>query len=100
MLQIPALPRASFRSFPLLLGALFVGAGSATGQQIFQVSPGGAYPNIQAAINAANHGDIVRVAAGTYPEFSCSKGVRLEGGPGVEVSCNLTLTSGITISGR
>jgi hypothetical protein len=89
--------RSSFRAIAVSLTALAFGAGSATSQQIFQVSPGGTYPTVQAAINAANHGDIVRIAAGTYPEFTCTKGVRIEGAPTVFVDC--TPTGGIAISG-
>ncbi|MEZ6037155.1 MAG: hypothetical protein R3F29_06720 [Planctomycetota bacterium] len=56
----------------------------ASAQTVHLVGPGG-FAQIGAAIAAAAPGDIVRVAAGTYAEFVCDKGVTIVAMPGAQV---------------
>ena len=47
-----------------------------TAQSTLQVGPGG-YPDVTAALAAAVPGDVIEIAAGTYPAFQCSIGVTI-----------------------
>ncbi len=58
--------------------------GLAVAQAVHLVGPGG-FAQIGPAIAAATPGDIVRVAAGSYDEFTCAKGVTIAAVPGAQV---------------
>jgi hypothetical protein len=51
-------------------------AASVSAQSVLPVGPGG-FPSIPAALAVAHPGDILDLAAGTYPAFDCSVGVTL-----------------------
>lgn len=51
----------------------------------------GIHTDIQSAINAAGHGDTIDVAPGTYPSFTCSKGVTIIGSGAPRVDPNSIL---------
>lgn len=51
-------------------------AAAVRAQAVLTVGPGG-FPTIPAALAVANPGDLVDIAAGTYPAFDCGVGVTL-----------------------
>jgi nitrous oxidase accessory protein NosD len=64
--------------------------------------PGAQFSTIQAAVNAAAPGTIIRICAGTYPEqVSITKSLSLHGDNGVVIQpSNMTANSTSTSSGR
>ncbi len=85
----------------LVAGIVLVGAVSAWGATL-EVGPGKTYSTIQAAINAANDGDTVWVANGTYTEtLDITKNITLEGESeaGVLIDTSTFNDYGISVSG-
>jgi len=70
---------------------------SLTAQSLLHVGPGQPFADIQAAINAAQPGDVVLVAAGTYPAFTLTQSVVVRADPaGASVRAdNLTTAPGV-----
>jgi hypothetical protein len=55
-------------------------------QNVLTVEPGGAFSEIQAAVTAAQDGDVIRVRAGTYSPFDVvGKSLTIVGEPGASV---------------
>jgi hypothetical protein len=83
--------RATASILPLCIATL-------TGQSVLHVGPGQPFADIQSAINAAQPGDVVLVAAGTYPAFNLSQSVILRADPvGASVeAANLSTTPGVS----
>lgn len=65
---------------PTSLFAILLAA-PAVAQAIRTVGPGQSYPDIAAAIAASSPGDILKVAAGTYAQFTLDKGVTVRADP-------------------
>lgn len=49
----------------------------ATAQSLLLVGPVATYPDVGAALAAATPGDVIEIAAGTYPAFQCAIGVTI-----------------------
>lgn len=73
---------------------------SLAAQQVLVVDVAGGTPfqQIQAAVNAANPGDVVEVRPGVYLPFACSKALRIEGEAGVIIQETAT-QSAFAVSG-
>ncbi|WP_316975793.1 hypothetical protein [Shumkonia mesophila] len=68
--------------------------------RVLTVGAGGEYATIQSAIDAAEAGDTIVIAAGTYAEsLSVTKAVTLRAADGAEVIVDPVSGNGITISG-
>lgn len=64
--------------------ALLLTAAPLAAQSVLQVPA--VYPQISAAIAAAQPGDVVEVAAGTYAPFTCTKAITITSQPGAIVT--------------
>lgn len=76
----------------VVLSVLFCLVGSASAQSVLLVGPGG-YPEISAALAAAQPGDLLQVAPGTYAPFTANVGVRIVAAAGATVVGNGPLFS-------
>lgn len=79
------------RRWTLLLAGICAGAGLLPAQRrilLVDAAGGGSYRTIQAAVDAARDGDVVRVKAGSYGAFTCSKGIAVlcDTGVGIHAS--------------
>lgn len=78
-------------------GTVYVDASAAAGGD--GTSAAQAFQTIQAAVNAANAGDTIQVAAGTYTEaVSVGKSVTISGDSGAKLVVNTTTVNGISVT--